>query len=164
MASRPASSNAKYGIVDRTDRWLQIIDDLADGQEMGSRIEDTADAENMVQAIRVLTRQARNLARLMLVQAPDRLLVDLAAYKAKERTPLRGKYRGYEIISMPPPSSGGIVLLDAPVIAGWRAHSLQVMKATGLMKRVSPGRVARRRRHEWPSREAFDACLGRWAA
>ncbi|MBX3605974.1 MAG: alpha/beta hydrolase [Piscinibacter sp.] len=48
----------------------------------------------------------------------------------------------------------GIVLLDAPVIAGWRAHSLQVMKATGLMKRVSPGRVARRRRHEWPDRAA----------
>jgi len=35
-------------------------------------------------SIRVLTRQARNLARLMLVQAPDRLLVDLAAYKAAD--------------------------------------------------------------------------------
>ena len=33
-------------------------------------------------SIRVLTRQARNLAKLMLVQAPDRLLLDLAAYKA----------------------------------------------------------------------------------
>lgn len=35
-------------------------------------------------SIRVLTRQARNLARLMLVQAPDRLLVELAAYKAAD--------------------------------------------------------------------------------
>src|SRR5215813_6631628 len=35
---------------------------------------------------------------------------DLRGYVAKERTPLRGKYRGYEIISMPPPSSGGAVL------------------------------------------------------
>lgn len=35
-------------------------------------------------SIRVLTRQARNLAKLMLVQAPDRLLVDLAAYKASD--------------------------------------------------------------------------------
>lgn len=35
-------------------------------------------------SIRVLTRQARNLARLMLVQAPDRLLVELAAYKASD--------------------------------------------------------------------------------
>src|SRR5690349_24513405 len=31
---------------------------------------------------------------------------DLRGYAAKERTPVRGNYRGYEIISMPPPSSG----------------------------------------------------------
>ena len=37
---------------------------------------------------------------------------DLRAYVAKEREPLRGSYRGYEIISMPPPSSGGAVLLE----------------------------------------------------
>jgi gamma-glutamyltranspeptidase/glutathione hydrolase len=40
-------------------------------------------------------------------------LEDLKNYQAKERTPLRGTYRGHEIISMPPPSSGGIVLLQA---------------------------------------------------
>jgi gamma-glutamyltranspeptidase/glutathione hydrolase len=39
-------------------------------------------------------------------------LEDLKNYKAKERTPLRGTYRGHEIITMPPPSSGGIVLLQ----------------------------------------------------
>ncbi|HMS41972.1 MAG TPA: gamma-glutamyltransferase, partial [Pyrinomonadaceae bacterium] len=38
---------------------------------------------------------------------------DLKNYQAKERMPLRGNYRGHEIISMPPPSSGGIVLLQA---------------------------------------------------
>jgi len=37
---------------------------------------------------------------------------DLRGYVAKERTPLRGTYRGYEIISMPPPSSGGAVLIE----------------------------------------------------
>ena len=37
---------------------------------------------------------------------------DLRGYIAKERVPLRGNYRGYEIISMPPPSSGGAVLLE----------------------------------------------------
>ncbi len=36
---------------------------------------------------------------------------DLAAYQATKRAPLRGSYRGYEVISMPPPSSGGPVLL-----------------------------------------------------
>ncbi len=39
-------------------------------------------------------------------------LEDLKNYQAKERTPIRGTYRGYEIISMPPPSSGGIVMLQ----------------------------------------------------
>jgi gamma-glutamyltranspeptidase/glutathione hydrolase len=37
---------------------------------------------------------------------------DLAAYQAKERKPLKGTYKGYEIISMPPPSSGGVALIE----------------------------------------------------
>ncbi|UYU33761.1 gamma-glutamyltransferase [Siccibacter colletis] len=37
---------------------------------------------------------------------------DLAAYKAVERTPISGTYRGYEIFSMPPPSSGGIHIVQ----------------------------------------------------
>ena len=37
---------------------------------------------------------------------------DLAAYEAKVRTPVRGKYRGYDIVSMPPPSSGGTALIE----------------------------------------------------
>jgi gamma-glutamyltranspeptidase/glutathione hydrolase len=39
-------------------------------------------------------------------------LEDLRGYVAKERTPLRGNYRGHDIISMPPPSSGGAVLIQ----------------------------------------------------
>ncbi len=37
---------------------------------------------------------------------------DLAKYQAKERRPIRGTYRGYDIISMPPPSSGGVALVQ----------------------------------------------------
>ena len=37
---------------------------------------------------------------------------DLARYEAKEREPVRGTYRGYEVISMPPPSSGGTALVQ----------------------------------------------------
>ncbi len=37
---------------------------------------------------------------------------DLARYEAKEREPIRGTYRGYEIVSMPPPSSGGVALVQ----------------------------------------------------
>jgi len=37
---------------------------------------------------------------------------DLAHYEVKEREPIRGTYRGYEIISAPPPSSGGTALME----------------------------------------------------
>ena len=36
----------------------------------------------------------------------------LEAYQAQKRSPVRGSYRGHEVISMPPPSSGGTALLE----------------------------------------------------
>jgi gamma-glutamyltranspeptidase / glutathione hydrolase len=39
-------------------------------------------------------------------------LEDLALYQPRERAPLHGTYRRYEIISMPPPSSGGVALIQ----------------------------------------------------
>src|SRR5215213_9183089 len=39
-------------------------------------------------------------------------LEDLKGYVAKERVPLRTTYRGFEVVSMPPPSSGGAVLIE----------------------------------------------------
>ena len=37
---------------------------------------------------------------------------DLAAYRARERAPIRGSYRGYDIVTMPPPSSGGVAMVE----------------------------------------------------
>ena len=37
---------------------------------------------------------------------------DLIKYKSTERIPVRGNYRGFEVFSMPPPSSGGITLIS----------------------------------------------------
>ena len=37
---------------------------------------------------------------------------DLEQYEAIEREPIRGSYRGFDIISMPPPSSGGVALVE----------------------------------------------------
>jgi gamma-glutamyltranspeptidase/glutathione hydrolase len=37
---------------------------------------------------------------------------DLRRYSARERTPIRGTYRGYDVVSMPPPSSGGVGLVQ----------------------------------------------------
>lgn len=38
---------------------------------------------------------------------------DLERYDAHERTPITGSYRGYDVISMPPPSSGGVAIVTA---------------------------------------------------
>lgn len=51
---------------------------------------------------------------------------DLANYAPREREPLRGSYRGYEILTMPPPSSGGTALLTVlnllePYALGWNS-------------------------------------------
>ncbi|MDA1080914.1 MAG: gamma-glutamyltransferase [Gemmatimonadetes bacterium] len=37
---------------------------------------------------------------------------DLAKYEAKERAAVKGTYRGYEVISMAPPSSGGVAMIE----------------------------------------------------
>ncbi|HEY0931605.1 MAG TPA: gamma-glutamyltransferase [Gemmatimonas sp.] len=37
---------------------------------------------------------------------------DLVAYQAAERAPVRGTFKGYEVISMPPPSSGGVAMIE----------------------------------------------------
>ncbi len=37
---------------------------------------------------------------------------DLAAYRVREREPVTGGYRGYTVVSMPPPSSGGIHIIE----------------------------------------------------
>jgi len=49
---------------------------------------------------------------------------DLADYQAKERAPIKATFNGFEIISMPPPSSGGIALVEMLNIL----ESMQIQK------------------------------------
>jgi gamma-glutamyltranspeptidase / glutathione hydrolase len=56
---------------------------------------------------------ARELAAAMQKGGGLITVNDLAHYEVKEREPVRGTYRGYEIISAPPPSSGGTVLVES---------------------------------------------------
>jgi gamma-glutamyltranspeptidase/glutathione hydrolase len=74
---------------------------------------------------------------------------DLRNYKAKEREPLRSTYRGYGIISMPPPSSGGVAIIEMLNILegydlrrmGWSsADTFHVM--TEAMRRAYADRAA----------------------
>ncbi|MGB3274629.1 MAG: gamma-glutamyltransferase, partial [Castellaniella sp.] len=58
---------------------------------------------------------------------------DLAGYRAVERPPILGDYRGYRIVTMPPPSSGGIHLvqilnmMEAWPVADWGAGGARTL-------------------------------------
>jgi len=55
---------------------------------------------------------ARELATAMQKGVGLMTAADLAAYEVKERQPIKGTYRGYDIISAPPPASGGVALVE----------------------------------------------------
>lgn len=58
---------------------------------------------------------------------------DLANYRALEREPLRGSYRGREIVSMPPPSSGGVHLIQIlNILEGWPMGDTGVNSAASI--------------------------------
>ena len=55
---------------------------------------------------------ATKIAKEMQSQGSTMTLGDLKAYKVVERQPIIGDYRGYKIVTMPPPSSGGVHLIE----------------------------------------------------
>ncbi len=58
---------------------------------------------------------------------------DLAHYEVKEREPVRGTYRGYEVISAPPPSSGGTVLIESlNILEGYDLAKMQSRSAESI--------------------------------
>lgn len=48
----------------------------------------------------------------------------------------------------------GLLLLDSPILGGWKAQALRAAKRTQLVGSISPGAVSRKRKHRWPSKEA----------
>ena len=58
---------------------------------------------------------------------------DLRSYRAIVRAPVRGSYRGFDIVSMPQPSSGGIVLLETlNILEGFPMREMQQGSAPSL--------------------------------
>jgi pimeloyl-ACP methyl ester carboxylesterase len=53
-----------------------------------------------------------------------------------------------------PKLARGVLLLDSPLLGGWKATALGALKRTPLVGSITPGHVSRRRKNRWPSSEA----------
>lgn len=51
----------------------------------------------------------------------------------------------------------GVVMLDSPVVGGWKAQALALAKHTQMVGHLSPGAVSRKRRNQWPDADAAQA-------
>ena len=59
---------------------------------------------------------------------------DLAAYRVKEREPIRTQYGGYELVTAPPPSSGGVAIAQIlNIIEPWPINELEPVLRTHLI-------------------------------
>ena len=77
-------------------------------------------------------------------------LEDLADYEPRRREPVRGTYRGFEILSMPPPSSGGTILIEMlNVLEGYDVARL------GFGTRATLHRMAETMRRAYADRARF---------
>jgi gamma-glutamyltranspeptidase/glutathione hydrolase len=86
---------------------------------------------------------ARELAAAMQKGGGLITTADLANYEVKEREPVRGTYRGYEIISAPPPSSGGTVLIESlNILEGYDLAKMQDRSAQSIHYTVEAFRRA----------------------
>lgn len=94
-------------------------------------------------------RTAQLIAAEMAANGGLITMEDLANYRAIERAPLKGSYRGHEILTMGPPSSGGIALLqmlgmlETRDVASLGYHSAaQIHLFTEVMRRAFRDRAA----------------------
>ena len=77
-------------------------------------------------------------------------LADLANYRVVEREPVIGSYRGYQIASMPPPSSGGVHLIQMlNILEGYDLKSLGHNSAAYLHRLIETMRRAYADRSEY---------------
>jgi len=65
-----------------------------------------------------------------------------------------GGYVSLMAAALAPELARGVLLIDSPILGGWRATTFSVMKSAQLVGSVSPGATSRRRRNSWPSQEA----------
>lgn len=65
-----------------------------------------------------------------------------------------GGYLSMMVANRHPQLSQGVVVMDSPLLYGWKGAGLSLAKRMGTMHRVMPSRISAQRTHEWPSLQA----------
>jgi gamma-glutamyltranspeptidase / glutathione hydrolase len=77
-------------------------------------------------------------------------MADLANYRAVERQPVRGTYRGYDVVSMPPPSSGGAHIIEIlNILEGFPLGQQGLNSAVSLHEMAEAEKLAYADRAAW---------------
>ena len=71
-----------------------------------------------------------------------------------------GGYLSLMLASQHPEGCQGVVVLDSPILQGWRSAAIGLAKRIHVIDRVMPSRVAAQRTHEWPSLQAAEHHFG----
>ena len=64
-----------------------------------------------------------------------------------------GGFLSLMVAARHPALARGVLLLDSPLLGGWRANALALAKHSGLMSSLSPSAVSRKRRQHWASEQ-----------
>lgn len=107
-------AQADFAIANRYKIWAQ--------KESGWKKGDLSIQKELASTLSIIQQEGRDgfykgivadqIEKEMILGSGLITQADLEAYQAKWRTPLIGNYKGYSVITMPPPSSGGIALLQ----------------------------------------------------
>ncbi len=65
-----------------------------------------------------------------------------------------GGFLSLMVAAQHPKLARGVVMLDSPVLGGWRAKTLELAKSTTLIGALGPGKISKQRRNSWDSAEA----------
>ncbi|MBV9066707.1 MAG: gamma-glutamyltransferase, partial [Methylobacteriaceae bacterium] len=147
---RYASSRAIFmrpdgGAFERGDRLMQH--DLADTLATIARDGPTAFYEGSI---------AEKIVKAVRNEGGRMTTADLAGYKPVERPALTGTYRGHEILAMPPPSSGGVHLIELlNVLEGFDLAALGAASADAIQIETEAMKIAFADRAEYLGDPAF---------
>ncbi|MGF1529272.1 MAG: gamma-glutamyltransferase [Candidatus Competibacterales bacterium] len=160
IAVTPDLANSLAGLAERLKRWpaTAAIFFKEDGSPFG--VGETLVQADLAQTLSLIAQRGRegfyqgSVAEAIAADmaANDGLITleDLANYTVVERAPVTGQYRGFEIRSMPPPSSGGVHLIQIlNILEGYPMGALGHNGASSIHRMVEAMKLAYADRSEY---------------